>query len=1206
MKKLMLILFLCFVVGIIMPSYAALEKGSDNNRTTMAKPTVDERTVRTLVNVGQVAMWIESDGISATYPFGALSGFYYPRGSTPSTAFIYQDGFLWGGLVQDGITPEIRVGGQTYASGCDPGAIISKGVAEDDEDRENVWRIWRIRRDFATVPDDALTQDASEFNDIAANSVTAGDIQALRALYREDWVDWPAHKGAPFYDADGDGEYNPQFYPEGHEKAGQPMLYPDADEPGYANGDQVVWFVCNDLNPSTQGNLYVSPPIGLEMQATLWAYKRTDAMGFIIFKEFRLIYKGREETPADAYIDSMFVCQWSDPDLGQSGDDFAGCDTVLSLGYAYNANAQDQTYQQAGYPPPAGGYDFFAGPRVPEIGGQAIWHLNVIDDYVNLPMTSFAFFAAGQDDSDPTLRDYQGTLQWWNLLRGYRPRPVTPPERWKDPEGNVTMFRVPGDPVSGTGWIDSNTGDRRILLVSGPFTMSLNDTTETVVAVMGGLGSDRLSSISVLKFYDRFAQEAFDVAFDLPSAPPTPTLFSTELDGQILLDWGNNADDVAKLENFDEKGFAFEGYNIYQLPSAGSSIDFGVRLATYDLSSDPTTITQQTFDPSSGQVLNLPVQFGKNTGITRQFYVTTDALRSLPLANGRTYYFAVTSYGYNADPAATSKALESTPAIARVTPQDVKPGTRYVHEIGDTRGVVHVGGSDGTVTVEISDPSKTTGHDYEVGFEYDTTYVAADTIITATDTTYVEAETIINTVWYVDDTTIPERKLSKQTNQSGDNEYITVDGMMIKVMGPADGFHGCYIVHDGTDAHPERNDDPSCSVFMDDVWNWEGHGTYDDLSKITIPPNGLRFWVTQGGGSPYSNVSYVARVLRNDNADRAIPYDFEWRWVGEGEAWALWGWYPDDGFASPYLKVNFEIWNIGIATPDDPSDDFQMVPRVYDVDASGSYNMWGDLDDSGGADDPGTDWVYWFDPPPGGYEAFAALAEADAAYDGASCMAGEVLARTVFMNHNGVGALDDSVPLSDLSSTDPANWTAADTAIFVDRGWFFDADNSLAGVTVDAENATANGVILQFPPAGAVYRWITNKPNLPGEDTFTFSTEAVTYSANTAKSDIKEINVFPNPYYGFNAIESALTSRFVTFSHLPEEAVIRIFTIAGVLVKTIEKDDPSQFITWDLENEDDLPVASGMYIVYVDMPGLGTTKILKVAIIREQQFIITY
>ena len=36
----------------------------------------------------------------------------------------------------------------------------------------------------------------------------------------------------------------------------------------------------------------------------------------------------------------MYVSMWSDPDVGDSGDDYAGCDTVLSVSFAYNGKGQ--------------------------------------------------------------------------------------------------------------------------------------------------------------------------------------------------------------------------------------------------------------------------------------------------------------------------------------------------------------------------------------------------------------------------------------------------------------------------------------------------------------------------------------------------------------------------------------------------------------------------------------------------------------------------------------------------------------------------------------------------------------------------------------------------------------------------------------------------------------------------------------------------
>ena len=79
--------------------------------------------------------------------------------------------------------------------------------------------------------------------------------------------------------------------------------------------------------------------------------------------------------------------------------------------------------------------------------------------------------------------------------------------------------------------------------------------------------------------------------------------------------------------------------------------------------------------------------------------------------------------------------------------------------------------------------------------------------------------------------------------------------------------------------------------------------------------------------------------------------------------------------------------------------------------------------------------------------------------------------------------------------------------------------------------------------------------------------------------------------------------RFVTFTHLPKSAVIRIFNLSGVLVRTMRKDDRTQFFQWDLRNENGFPVPAGMYIAHIDMPTLGKTKTLKLGVIPEQQFL---
>src|ERR1041384_6907517 len=536
----------------------------------------------TLVNINNLSMWIEYDGSSARNPSTGNSGVTFPRGtSTP----IFADGLIWGGQVHDGGAQLLRVNGQTYQPGTVGGRIISKGVAESAGDQSV--RIYRIRRDWQTAD---LRSDAAELLSKALSSVTQGDIDAVRDQYRKDWVEWPADKGAPYYDRDGIPGYNPD--PNG-------VYDPTKDEPGIADGDQVVWFVMNDLNAAQSQSFLGSDPIGLEVQSTLWGYARTDPLGNVIFKKFRFIYKGTAAGTANSRIDSMFIGQGADPGLGDCSDDFEGCDTNLSLGYVYNSGGTDASYKVFGLPPPAVGYDFFAGPIVASPGDSAVFDLKRRYGYRNLPMTSWIYFAAGGTYSDPPF-SYVGAGQWYNLLRGLTPITGAP---FVYPGGSETKFWLSGDPQNGTGYLDGvidNPGDRRQMLSTGPFTMALGDTQEVVVALVAGLGGSNISSIGVLKANDKAAQSAYDNLFNLPKPPPNPKLRIAALNQKVVLDWGYDLQAVAATENFNRLGVRFEGYNIYQLPTASADFSKAVRLATVDPPNGVRTIVDTVFDTNLG------------------------------------------------------------------------------------------------------------------------------------------------------------------------------------------------------------------------------------------------------------------------------------------------------------------------------------------------------------------------------------------------------------------------------------------------------------------------------------------------------------------------------------------------------------------------------------------------------------------------------
>ena len=104
------------------------------------------------------------------------------------------------------------------------------------------------------------------------------------------------------------------------------------------------------------------------------------------------------------------------------------------------------------------------------------------------------------------------------------------------------------------------------------------------------------------------------------------------------------------------------------------------------------------------------------------------------------------------------------------------------------------------------------------------------------------------------------------------------------------------------------------------------------------------------------------------------------------------------------------------------------------------------------------------------------------------------------------------------------------------------------------------------------------------------------------------VKVFPNPYYGGQSLETDPFNRFIYFSNLPSVCNIYIYSLSGTLVRQIVRNnsDPNNSLEpWDLQNFDQIPVASGMYVVYVDAGSLGT-KTLKIAIFTPVERIQTF
>jgi hypothetical protein len=112
---------------------------------------------------------------------------------------------------------------------------------------------------------------------------------------------------------------------------------------------------------------------------------------------------------------------------------------------------------------------------------------------------------------------------------------------------------------------------------------------------------------------------------------------------------------------------------------------------------------------------------------------------------------------------------------------------------------------------------------------------------------------------------------------------------------------------------------------------------------------------------------------------------------------------------------------------------------------------------------------------------------------------------------------------------------------------------------------------------------------------YSFSTKniaATTNDAPTLESVLDIINIVPNPYYAFSSYETSKLDNRVKITNLPEECVVTIYDLNGTMIRQYDKADPVTSLDWDLKNMKNIPIASGTYIIHVNVPGVGE-KILK-------------
>ena len=1072
-----------------------------------------------------------------------------------------------------------------------------------------------------------MENDFETFSRMSAQlPVTIGNQRVFSTLQfpSSDFENWPAFLGAPWNDANGDGIYNIE----------------EGDFPDIL-GDQFHWYVMSDADTSNHRFLWGTSPLNIEIQTSLFGYDQTGPLGNIIFIRSVIINKSSNE------LDSVFISLWRDDDIGNASDDLVGCDPVLGLGFTYNDTDGDNVYGEG---VPAVGSDFFQGPLVFSPGSRAevfTWdlengyYIKEIEDRKMLSMTSFVKYISG----NPIYRDPYTAEEAFRYMNGFIGLTGDP---FIDPfTQHPSKFIHSGDPVRGTGWLDgveNPPGDRRLLMSSGPFYFAPGDTQEVVGSIIVAGGSDWAKSITKLRYFDKMAQSVFDAGFTL-CTPPLPKVKTSQLDNKIVLTFQDGSDIV---ENYTCGQYVFEGYNVYQGESSSGPWH---RIATYDKVNGIKVILDQVLDETTGELIEVPSQFGTDSGLEHYINITYDEVQGSELINHRRYYFSVNAYAYARG--AAQRIIESPFNPVVVIPGPPGIGESLESLSGDTLVVSHINGiSDAHVVPLVIDPYALSGDTYEITFfesgetveeriktsEYGTWNILDDSYlgenlyhisgITEGATNNISID--LNMIWY-EEQIITQEMIKISTEMIGDTliiTYVMDEDTVIKTISEQGGPISVNYTDESGRLFSSLSS--GSTVFVSINYQGPDGDLISHLSGTLYGDEESNYdFVTIDISFNRNNLSGTFVVSFLDYNDEPLqPY---WRMMNKSDDEVKVISHTDVSSGSELTLIDGFKLTVNNGTFDLPpgSDSWEQIEdadgdtlsRIVYLSESGTWaDFLRNVNLSGGSDektDLQKDIRFVFtDTPQKGYY-----------WDGVS---ESVEIKDVPFE---VWTVEDSVRINVFVwvitggqevihyEDDLINPATGQVVGTVGKFWngfivpIYEPYNTSVSYSPWREGSESLGWMMKFDfrtasfiPGDELLVKFTN-PIFPGIDSYKFeATGLIPASKKLSRKQMDKVNVFPNPYLGINLEEKSPTDRFVTFTHLGAGShAVRIFTLSGDLVKKIKQtnlsaNDPSNLIRWDLLNSAGNYVASGIYLVYIESKtGSGTfEKILKLAVLQPE------
>lgn len=258
----------------------------------------------TNLDVNNIKARINADGSLFRDHSNSVPHFEAPKNSGKHT--IMESNLWIGGYDQGG---NLKLAAQTYKQqGADfwPGPLDTINMTIDSTTSASWNKVWKINK--STI-----------------DSCKAGQFGSTLP---QNILTWPgngtgnqASQLAPYTDVNSNGVYEPL-----------------SGECPCIKGDQAVYFIFNDIKAAhTESG---GQAIGLEIQGMAYAFDRpwNAAINNTIFMNYKIINR------STSVLDSVYIGNWTDFDIGGAIDDYIGSDVMRGAYYGYNGDNYDNDF----------------------------------------------------------------------------------------------------------------------------------------------------------------------------------------------------------------------------------------------------------------------------------------------------------------------------------------------------------------------------------------------------------------------------------------------------------------------------------------------------------------------------------------------------------------------------------------------------------------------------------------------------------------------------------------------------------------------------------------------------------------------------------------------------------------------------------------------------------------------------------------------